>query len=149
MKQALHIFAARLNNLSHVGWLLLRIITGLFLIPHGLQKLFGWFGGAGLEGTASIFSQQFGIPLGTASALIAGLIQVIGGSFLALGLLTRLSALAIFAVLIVATYAHWPLGYFGARGGFPYPLQWAICALFFALNGGGRYSLDHKLKLEP
>ena len=80
-----------------LSWTLVRAASGLILMPHGAQKLFGWFGGGGLDGTGQYFEQNLGLAPGLLFAGLAGLTEFVGGLLLALGLLTRLSAAATFA----------------------------------------------------
>ncbi|MEO0763574.1 MAG: DoxX family protein [Pseudomonadota bacterium] len=115
---------------------------GLALVPHGVQKLFGWMGGHGLEGTGQSFSAELGVTHGYAAALAAGLVETLGGLALALGLATRLVAAAIATLLVVAASVHLPAGYFWTAGGWAFPALWAIAAAVFAVKGGGRFSLD-------
>ena len=120
---------------------LLRAATGLLLVPHGAQKLFGWFGGFGLAATGQFFETKLGLP--ASLALLAGLIEVFGGIALALGLLTRPIAALVAGLMAVAVVSvHWPMGFFWTSGGFEYPLLWGVAALYFVLRGGGEYSLD-------
>ena len=119
----------------------LRIATGLLLVPHGAQKLFGLFGGYGLTATGQFFATKLGLP--ASFALLAGLIEFVGGLMLAAGLLTRPVAALVAGVMAVAAFGvHLPNGFFWTAGGFEYPLLWGVAALYFALRGGGRYSLD-------
>ncbi len=119
----------------------LRVTAGLFLMPHGAQKLFGWFGGYGLEATGQFFATKLGLP--PAVALLAGLIEVFGGLALALGLFTRVAAGLAFGLLAVAAIqVHLAAGFFWTSGGYEYPLMWALLALSFVVRGGGRYSVD-------
>ncbi len=125
---------------------LIRVTTGLFLVPHGAQKLFGWFGGYGLEATGQFFATQLGLP--ASLALLTGLIEFFGGILLAIGLATRPVALLASGLLAVAALkVHLGAGFFWTDGGFEYPVMWAILALTFAVRGGGRYSLDRRLGL--
>ena len=119
-----------------------RIAAGLFLVPHGAQKLFGWFGGYGLDGTAQFFGEQLGMPFPYLAALGAGSVEVFAGLALALGLGTRFAAAAIFGLLAVAVTVHLPNGFFWTNGGWEYPVLWAVIALAYVIKGGGRYSLD-------
>lgn len=124
-----------------------RITTGLLLVPHGAQKLFGWFGGHGLEGTSQFFVTKLGLP-GTL-ALVAGLIEFAGGLALAMGLLTRPVAALVAGLMAVAVFGvHWNIGFFWTAGGFEYPLLWGMVALSYAVRGGGRYALDRVLGRE-
>ena len=119
----------------------LRIATGLLLVPHGAQKLFGLFGGYGLTATGQFFATKLGLP--ASFALLAGLIEFVGGLMLAAGLLTRPVAALVAGVMAVAAFGvHLPNGFFWTAGGLEYPLLWGVAALYFALRGGGRYSLD-------
>jgi len=126
----------------------LRIAAGLFLIPHGAQKLFGMFGGYGLEATTQFFSTQLGFSHGYLAALGAGSVEVFGGLLLALGLFTRFAAGAIAVLLIVAASVHVSAGFFWTNGGWEYPVLWALIALHFVAKGGGRFSADRLIGRE-
>jgi len=120
---------------------LVRVAAGLMLLPHGAQKLFGWFGGYGVDATGQFFAAKLGLP--ASFALLAGLIEVFGGLALAVGFLTRASAALVFALMAVAViWVHWPIGYFWMTGGLEYPLMWGLVALAFVFRGGGAYSVD-------
>jgi len=80
--------------LSPIAEPALRVVAGAFLLPHGSQKLFGWFGGYGVEATGQFFAAKLGLP--ASFALLAGLIEVVGGLALAFGLLTRVAAALVF-----------------------------------------------------
>ena len=114
-------------------------------MPHGAQKLFGLFGGYGVEaeGTGQFFATKLGLP--ASLALVAGLIEFFGGLLLALGLFTRPAAALIAGMMAVAVVTvHLPAGFFWTNGGFEYPLFWGLVALSFVLRGGGRYSLRRR-----
>lgn len=124
------------------AWLLVRVVAGLNLLPHGTQKLFGWFGGKGMAGTAAYFANA-GFEPGYLWALLVALTETVGGLCLAVGFLTRPAAAAIAVFMAVAVIeTHWPKGFFWTSGGFEYPLMWGIVALAFVIRGGGRYSVD-------
>ncbi len=126
---------------------LIRATVGLFLVPHGAQKLFGWFGGYGLQATGQFFATKLGLP--ASLALIVGLIEFFGGLALAFGLLTRLSAVLVVGLMAGAVVTvHLGAGYFWTSGGYEYPAMWGLIALAFVLRGGGRYSLDARLGRE-
>lgn len=128
-------------TLSPLGEPLVRVVAGLMLVPHGAQKLFGVFGGYGLEATGQFFAAKLGLP--PALATLTALIEFGGGLALALGLLTRPAAALILGMMAVAVLqVHLPNGYFWTDGGFEYPLMWGLVALSFVIRGGGRYSLD-------
>ncbi len=126
----------------------LRIAAGAFLVPHGAQKLFGWFGGFGPAATGQFFEQQLGISNGYAMAVAAGSVEFFGGLMLALGLLTRPAAAAVSVLLAVALTVHLGNGFFWTNGGYEFPLLWLILTLTFVVKGGGAYSLDRALGKE-
>ena len=118
-----------------------RAATGLFLMPHGAQKLFGAFGGYGLEATGQFFAAKLGMP--PVMALVVGVIEFFGGLALATGFLTRIAAGAITVMLAVAVLqVHLANGFFWTSGGFEYPLLWGILSLTYVVKGGGRLSVD-------
>jgi len=121
---------------------IVRITAGGFLIPHGAQKLFGLFGGYGLEATGEYFEKSLGFSDGYLAALAAGSVEFFGGILLAAGLFTRLSAGAISILLVVALGVHLPNGFMWTSSGVEYPLFWLIVVLSFVAKGGGELSLD-------
>ena len=125
-----------------------RVAAGLFLVPHGAQKLFGWFGGYGLEATGQFFEQNLGYANGYAAALAAGSVEFFGGLMLAVGLLTRISAGAATVLLLVAMGVHLPNGFFWNAGGYEYALMWAIVTAMYVAKGGGAYSVDRLIGRE-
>jgi putative oxidoreductase len=135
-------------NLSGLSEALLRVTAGAFLIPHGAQKLFGAFGGYGLEATGQYFQTQLGFANGYLAALSAGSVEFFGGLLLALGLFTRLSAGAVAVFLAVAASMHLGGSFFWTGGGWEYPVLWTIIALMFMVRGGGQYSLDRLIGRE-
>lgn len=140
-KPLVPVFGAISNALSPFAEPLVRVTAGLLLVPHGAQKLFGWFGGYGVEATGQFFAAKLGLP--ASLALLAGLIEFFGGLLLAIGLLTRPVAALVFGLMAVAVVqVHLGVGFFWTNGGFEYPLFWGIVALSFAIRGGGRYSVD-------
>lgn len=126
----------------------LRVAAGLFLVPHGMQKLFGAFGGHGLQATGEFFQAQLGFSNGFLAALAAGSVETVGGLLLALGLLTRPAAAAVAVLLAVAATVHLPNGFFASAGGWEFAVLWAMVALFFVARGGGRFSLDRVIGRE-
>ncbi len=129
------------TSLSPFADLLVRATTGLLLVPHGAQKLFGWFGGYGLAATGQFFQAKLGLP--PSVAILAGLIEFFGGFFLAVGFLTRPVAALVCALMVTAVFrVHLGSGFFWTSGGYEYPLFWGIVALNYVIRGGGRYSVD-------
>ena len=135
--------AASAISTDALSWTIVRVATGLILVPHGAQKLFGWFGGGGLTGTAQFFEQTLGLYPGLLFAGAAGLTEFFGGLFLAIGLLTRLSAAAVVAVMAYAAFVvHLGNGFFWSNGGYEFPLLWGLVALAIVIRGGGPGSVD-------
>jgi putative oxidoreductase len=123
------------------GLLLLRVVVGGTMFSHGAQKLFGWFGGHGLRGTAGFF-ESMGWRMPLAMAFLAGLAETSGVAF-ALGLLTPLAALGIAVVMLNAIFVvHWRNGFFNSNGGVEFPLTLATVAVAVAAIGPGRFSID-------
>lgn len=128
---------------------MLRIAAGVMLMPHGAQKLFGWFGGGGLDDTAGFFAGTLGLEPGMFFALLVGCTEFFGGLLLALGLLTRPAAVAITAMMaVIVIKVHGPAGFFNTDGGYEYPLLWGIVTLAFVFLGGGARSLDRGIGRE-
>ena len=125
--------------------LVLRVPVGIILSAHGAQKLFGWFGGYGLEGTAQ-WMASVGIEPGYLMALLAGSAEFFGGIALILGLLTRPAALvSAFTMLVALVTVHLSNGFFLTSGGIEYALALAAATLYIALQGAGKISLDQAI----
>src|SRR4030081_3173655 len=109
-----------------IGLLGLRVGGGGALVAHGAQKLFGWFGGPGLEQTGATF-EQIGFRPGKLNAIAAGLGEAGGGALLAVGLGTSGASAAVTGTMIVASSMHLNSGFFNSKGGFEYPavLGWS------------------------
>ena len=130
-----------------LGLLLLRLVVGYTMFYHGAQKLFGWFGGGGMEGFTG-YIKSLGLPLPAANAYAAAIAEFLGGILLALGVVFRPAALAVFFTMMVAVFsAHWSNG-FGGKGGYEYPLNLGIAALALALIGAGCYRFKTPLKFD-
>lgn len=125
-----------------IGLFLLRLAVGLTLAAHGTQKLFGWFGGPGLEATGQGMA-MLGFQPGRQHALKAGLVETGGGLLLALGFLTPVAAAAVLAVMLVAGVSvHVKQGFFITGGGYEYTLILGVAGLAIAFTGPGALSLD-------
>lgn len=135
---------AVLDTCQPWSWLALRVGVGLLLIPHGMQKLFGIFGGGGLEGTAN-FLGSVGYPAPYFFALLIGIVEVFGGACLAAGFMTRAAGFAVAVFMLFAVQFHLANGFFWTAKGFEYPLLWGIAALFFVAHGGGAMSVDRAM----
>lgn len=127
-----------------LGLLLLRLGTGGVLAAHGAQKLLGWFGGGGIEGTGQ-FMESVGYAPGRASATAAGLAEAGGGTLLALGLATPAAGAAAAGAMAGASAVHAPNGFFNQGGGYEYAATLGLTAAGLAVTGPGRLSLDHAL----
>ena len=127
--------------------LVMRAMLGIVFIPHGAQKVFGWFGGYGLEGTLGFFTQTVGLPLFLAELVIAA--ESLGALCLVLGFLTRFAAFGIACVMIGAIFTvHLKNGFFmnwagnQAGEGFEFHLLAIALAVALMITGGGKASID-------
>ncbi len=133
--------------------LILRIMLGVVMFPHGAQKLLGWYGGFGFAGTLGFFTEQMHLPW------LVALLVIIGESFgslgLLIGLLTRVTAASMALIMVGAIgLVHWPNGFFmnwsgkQAGEGFEYHLLViAICAAL-VITGAGKWSVDSVIAKE-
>ena len=126
---------------------LLRAGLGLILIPHGCQKLFGMFGGMGLNANAALF-QRLGYSPGMFWGTLVGCTELIAGTLLVLGLFTRPAALSIVIFMIFSIHFTSAKGFFWANGGMEYSILILLVALVFMIRGGGEYSLDKSMAKE-
>ena len=125
------------------GLLIIRLVVGGLLFAHGTQKLFGWFGGYGLDGTGGFFA-SLGFRPGRQMALVAGLSEAVGGALLVLGLFTPLGAAMVLGTMIAAAVSvHAPHGLWSTNGGYELPLINALVATGLAFTGAGTASIDH------
>jgi putative oxidoreductase len=128
-----------------LGKLMLRATIGGYFFGHGMQKLTGWFGGHGPEGTGQFF-EQVGLRPGRESALIAGAAEAGGGSLLALGLFTPAAVSMLTGVMTNAIrHVHWKNGLWNSDGGIELPAVILGSLAALADSGPGRYSLDEAL----
>jgi putative oxidoreductase len=128
-----------------LGKLMLRATLGGYFVGHGMQKLAGWFGGAGLDGTGEHF-EQIGLKPGRESALLAGAAEAGGGSLLALGLFTPAAVSVLTGVMTNAIrHVHAKNGPWVTEGGVEYPVVVLAALAALADCGPGRFSLDEKL----
>src|SRR5437762_2383589 len=124
------------------GLLVARVVIGLVMAAHGTQKLFGWFGGYGLNKTGEFFA-HLGFRPGKTFAAAASLTEITSGVLVALGLLGPVGPALMISVMIVAMITvHWEHGLFAIDNGIEVPLLYSTAALAFALIGYGRYSID-------
>ncbi|WP_432534786.1 DoxX family protein [Kineococcus arenarius] len=129
---------------SDLARLVLRAGVGATLAAHGAQKLFGAFGGGGLEGTQGAM-HAMGFRPGRRNALAAGLAETGGGALLALGLATPAAGATAAATMAAAATVHAPNGFWAASGGLEYPAVLGLASTALAVAGPGRYSVDRLL----
>jgi putative oxidoreductase len=132
---------------SRSGWapLALRLPAGIIFIAHGGQKLFGWFGGYGLEGTAG-FMDSIGLSPGYLMTLLAGGAEFFGGTALILGLLVRPAAVILAFTMLVAIFAvHIGNGLFMSNNGYEYALALLAVTVSLAISGAGYLAVDNRL----
>jgi putative oxidoreductase len=128
-----------------LGKLMLRVTIGGYFFGHGMQKLTGWFGGHGPEGTGQFF-EQVGLKPGRESALIAGAAEAGGGSLLALGLFTPAAVSMLTGVMTNAIrHVHWKNGLWNSDGGIELPVVILGALAALADSGPGRFALDEAL----
>ncbi len=131
-----------------IGRLLLRLTVGGFFVGHGTQKLFGWFGGNGLDATAQGF-EQIGLRPGRRNAIAAGAAEAGGGALLAAGLATPLAASVLTATMLTAIETvHLEKGPWLTNGGYEYNVVLIAAVLALAEVGPGGLSLDAALGRE-
>ena len=131
-----------LSTRAGYGLTLLRIFVGIIFAAHGSQKLFGWFGGGGLAGTAQ-WMESIGLAPGTLMALLSGGTEFFGGLALIVGLLARPAALGLSFTLLVAIFSvHIHNGLFMANNGYEFALALLGGTLAVLIEGAGKLSFD-------
>lgn len=131
-----------------MGKLLLRATIGGYFFGHGMQKLAGWFGGGGPEGTGQFF-EQIGLRPGREHAYVAGAAEAGGGSLLALGLFTPAAVSMLTGVMTNAIrHVHWKNGPWNSNGGVELPAMILASLAAIADSGPGPLSLDAALGIE-
>jgi putative oxidoreductase len=130
---------SRTDRPTDVGLVIARLVVGAVFVAHGAQKLFGAWGGGGIDGTGAMFEQS-GLSPGEPLAVLAGSGEFFGGILIALGLMTRLGAFSVGTSMVVAIIAiHLP-GPFVE--GYEFPLTLLAAAVVLLVAGPGRLSLD-------
>lgn len=130
--------------LSNAGYevTLFRIMIGIIFAAHGAQKLFGLFGGYGIEGTAG-FMESIGLTPGYLMAFLAGAGEFFGGLFLIAGFLTRFAALTTAIISIVAMITvHLNNGFFMSNNGFEFILLLLVGSISLIISGSGKVGID-------
>jgi putative oxidoreductase len=129
------------ESLHDAGLLLVRLMLAAVFTFHGSQKLFGLFGGYGIQGTAQWLG-SIGIPMPTVAAVASGSAEFFGGLLLAFGLFFRPAAAVMAFNMAVATSTHAAKGFDVQRGGAEYPLTLAVILAALVLTGPGRLALS-------
>jgi putative oxidoreductase len=131
-----------------IGRLLARLFVGSLFFAHGTQKLFGWFGGPGLDG-ASRMMDSLEMKPGRRNAIAASVSETAGGAMLAAGALTPVAATALIGTMLTAIRkVHLEKGFFASQGGYEFNLT-LVAALLALIDGGpGPISVDGALGLE-
>ena len=134
-----------LGSRAGYGLTVLRIFVGIIFAAHGSQKLFGWFGGGGLAGTAQ-WMESIGLAPGTLMAALAGGTEFLGGLALIVGLLARPAALGLTFTLLVAIFSvHLHNGLFMANNGYEFALALLGGTIAVLFEGAGKVSLDRAI----
>ena len=134
-----------LSTRAGYGLTILRIFVGIIFAAHGSQKLFGWFGGGGLAGTAQ-WMESIGLAPGTLMALLSGGTEFFGGLALIIGLLARPAALGLSFTLLVAIFSvHIHNGLFMANNGYEFALALLGGTLAVLIEGAGKLSADRAI----
>ncbi|KAB0300345.1 DoxX family protein [Vibrio fortis] len=127
------------------GALALRVPVGIIFMAHGAQKLFGWFGGYGLEGTGQ-WMASIGLGPGVLMAFLAGSAEFFGGLFILLGLLTRPAAASLAITMLVAIFAvHFENGLFMSNNGYEFGLSLLAASVSLAFSGAGKAAIDETI----
>lgn len=134
-----------LSSDASLAPLAMRLSAGIIFAAHGAQKLFGWFGGYGLEGTGQ-WMASIGLEPGYLMALLAGSAEFFGGLALILGVLTRPAALALAGTMIVAIVTvHLQNGLFMSNNGYEFGLSLLAISVALVFSGAGRFAIDNVL----
>ena len=129
---------------THAGWdpLILRLVGGVVFAAHGAQKLFGWFGGYGLQATAG-WMDSIGLAPGIVMASLAGSVELFGGLLLIAGLAVRpVAVLLALTMLVAITVVHLVNGLFMANNGYEFGLALLAMSVALAVRGAGSLSFD-------
>jgi len=137
---------------TYPSWsrLVVRLALGIVFFAHGAQKVFGWFGGAGLKATIQTFQQYLKVP--PAATTLAAVVECFGGLALVVGVLARPAAVGIIVVMLVAVAkVHWKNGFFlasapGKANGWEFNFVLIAMALAVLIGGAGALSVDVMLR---
>jgi putative oxidoreductase len=127
-------------NRFDLGLLLMRLMLGIIFVFHGSMKLFGWFGGGGLEGMAA-FNAQLGLPFPMAGAALAGLAEFCGGLSLLAGIAVRWAVIPMIVTMLVASFTVHRHAFWAEDNGMEYTLTLAVVLAALGIMGPGRFTL--------
>ncbi|WP_335911613.1 MULTISPECIES: DoxX family protein [Shewanella] len=140
-----HLMIKLLRTDAGFAPLALRLPIGITFMAHGAQKLFGWFGGYGLEGTGQ-WMTSIGLTPGYLMALMAGSSEFFGGLLLIIGLLVRpTSAVLAFTMLMAIVTVHLDNGLFMSNNGYEFGLALLAATVSLAISGAGKLSVDNMI----
>lgn len=134
-----------LNTNDTLAFLPIRLGVGIVMVGHGAQKLFGWFGGYGLQGTGQFFAENLGLKPGVLMAAMAGGTEFTGGLLLIAGFLTRIAGISLAGTMVVAIITAHSSAFFLTNNGMEYALTLLLASFTLAIGGAGRFSIDQKL----
>jgi len=131
-----------------MGRLLARVAVGVLFAGHGVQKVFGWFGGPGPDGAGQMM-ESIGLRPGRRNAMLSGAVETAGGAMLAAGFLTPVAGAALTGNMVTAIQTvHRPSGFWNQNGGFEFPLTLIAAVAALVDAGPGPLSLDEALGIE-
>ena len=131
-----------------IGILIVRVVVGLYVAGHGAQKLFGWFGGPGIDATVGGMRSRLGMRPARFWATSLSATELVGGVLMATGFLGPLGPIAVAGTMLGATvFGHWANGPWIAKGGYELAITNLAVALAVALLGVGTFSVDAVLGL--
>ena len=137
------------DSVAPVTHTILRVMMGLFYVPHGAQKLFGWFGARPFEEYVKGFGRMGEFWAQSGWVYYIGCLEFFGGLLLAIGLFTRVVAIQLVCFMAMAAFvANWPRGWFWTTGGIEAPLSWGIVCFVILVHGGGAWSVDRAIGRE-
>jgi putative oxidoreductase len=142
----IHDYSAGTSSIASYGPAILRLVVGAIFVAHGAQKLFGLWGGGGLEGTAGSFA-KLGLEPSYPMAIVAGVVEFGGGLLLVFGALTLYTALALIVQMLVAIWkVHAAAGFF-LPAGYEFNLALIAALASLMLTGPGAFSFDRQRAL--
>ena len=125
----------------NAGILLLRLLLSLLLAGHAGQKLFGWFDGHGITGTAPLFD-RWGLRPAKLMVTVAGISELAGAVLMSTGTFTAVGVAFVVGTMLVAASVNSSNGFWAIRGGYELPLVYGVLGFGIGLVGPGRYSVD-------